>query len=708
MSDPFNREGKNDPQRESLFFGKEDKEEQVEVEYSSFQLWEVGNLEFNNMGIHLDIVDEVHPLVIRNTENLKPENGYNPPEDFRAITPEFVSNEGNSARRQLSELLTSWQFDNKQLYHFWKPLLSPKGRESGSPLYQYVYGLLRHNSKGEITGLKQFLDGINLDIHEKSAKKFVPPLSWFDERIRQLTAQDLVTFFYPEELELFMLQIGRVTVGRNETIHTNGEKLDHTFRNFSIIVGEDAGMGKSTLMNNLISALTYCGYDVAILQENERFGWGKIVRSDLAYVDDLTRETQRKLITSGQTKQIISNGVLSTEKKGIDPIDHKSKTTMMACSNSYDPSDFYNMDTGLISRCKLLYSLTYAEIKQIEDQFSEISRKSPNKRIKEHWAYLCEVLDTEKIVLSLYFLRLCTDKFLESIKPPQEKENIDPDNNFMNQIKLLSFKSVIKPIQDDVKSLLTLPLLMMVIAKKGRELYRKHGLSPVKSQSIFCYKLFRQNAQIDIHSTMVLMFLGIELFSRTYIEVNESNVDSKELKFKESFLFSIMKKYQSQLKELHYYSLENPLLFQQKINKYSIDNCKNLLKKGEPFRKQEADIAKFIFNGIRSIEGFRLSGEISWVQNAWYGVLPLENHFESTFDYLLKETNNINPELTEIQSLQLIETEIFSLLKEHRNYLKELYQDKLFLETLTMIDYDDIDKNSTALGKNRRTNKSWE
>ena len=73
---------------------------------------------------------------------------------------------------------------------------------------------------------------------------------------------------------MLKLIIGRVGVGRSNHLPPNFlEPIDHTARMAAVVVGKDAGLGKSTVFNGLTAALSKCGFHTHTFKSTEdRFG----------------------------------------------------------------------------------------------------------------------------------------------------------------------------------------------------------------------------------------------------------------------------------------------------------------------------------------------------------------------------------------------------------------------------------------------------
>ena len=95
----------------------------------------------------------------------------------------------------------------------------------------------------------------------RSPRVWVPDRDWFDDKLHSVTLADVFTIFPEAETEILSLIIGRVGVGRsNHKPPGFTEPVDHTARMAAVVVGKDAGLGKSTLFNGMTAAFSRCGF----------------------------------------------------------------------------------------------------------------------------------------------------------------------------------------------------------------------------------------------------------------------------------------------------------------------------------------------------------------------------------------------------------------------------------------------------------------
>ena len=78
---------------------------------------------------------------------------------------------------------------------------------------------------------------------------------------KAVTLNDVFTIFPEAETEMLKMIIGRIGVGRSNHRPPNFlEPVDHTARMAAVIVGKDAGLGKSTIFNGMTAAFSKCGF----------------------------------------------------------------------------------------------------------------------------------------------------------------------------------------------------------------------------------------------------------------------------------------------------------------------------------------------------------------------------------------------------------------------------------------------------------------
>lgn len=240
----------------------------------------------------------------------------------------------------------------------------------------------------------------------------VPQASWFPSQVQALDARKLLSILPDAEAEQLMLILGRLMCGTKFSQTMEGI-LEHTARSYAILVGKDPGMGKSTLVGHIKRMIVALGYTTAeISTDFNRFGWRRIALSSLATVDDLTEETQRKMIQNGYVKTVVSNDRLSVEDKGVDAIDVQSKTVIIGCSNDSHYGHFIGMDAGALSRLNLLATKNRSDIAKDNNLDPSDKAAVESFLLPTYWERLATELDTTPDALCCYLLARSAEKFL--------------------------------------------------------------------------------------------------------------------------------------------------------------------------------------------------------------------------------------------------------------------------------------------------------
>jgi len=270
-------------------------------------------------------------------------------------------------------------------------------------------GMNRQSNTAKASMLPEYEDDRRLTLNAAcNAHKFVPTVDMFPESVRTIPASDLLTLFEEPEMNQLMLILGRACIGASGAGCIEGD-IEHTFRSYGIIVGTEAGLGKSTLIGYILRAFDILGYSSEQINSDfNRFGWASIAQADMSTIDDLTPQVQKKMLSDNRIKSVVSNGMLKTENKGIDATNVKSITVLLGCSNSTNYADYIDMDSGMLSRLNLLYSRTAAELRAAypdEDEFMGTLQQ---------WERLAAKHEVDTTVLAMWLLRMCADKFLDA------------------------------------------------------------------------------------------------------------------------------------------------------------------------------------------------------------------------------------------------------------------------------------------------------
>lgn len=315
---------------------------------------------------------------------------------------------------------------------FWTPFFRPK--DGDSELLAYTKRALKMLEAKKVQSVHDPIDyGHTFDPCGKIAGTFVPnprvwvpDKSWFDPVLHQVKFEDVFTIFPKAERHLLMLLLGRIGVGRTNHIPPTWDKpVDHTARMAAVIVGKDAGLGKSTLFNGLIAALSKCGFVTHTFRSTEdRFGLRDAALADISYKDDTSLHSLKRFLMSEETKTLITNGMFPVEEKFEKPTYILPKTVFIVNANEWNSKFAYDLDPGIIDRIKLISTYREIEVKKLTTRATGASEGSPDFRPRTHIPWLAQKLGVSVDALYLWCLRLATDYFWEIIT-----DNSDPTVN---------------------------------------------------------------------------------------------------------------------------------------------------------------------------------------------------------------------------------------------------------------------------------------
>lgn len=238
---------------------------------------------------------------------------------------------------------------------FWLPFFRPKAGDSD--LEAFTKRRLHMKRMDQNINLHQTLDyGHTFDPVGRLGGDFVlhpriwvPDKEWFDPALKKVTFADVFTIFPPAEREMLSLILGRIGVGRaNHLPPGRTEPVDHTARMAGVIVGKDAGLGKSSIFNGLTAALQRCGFVTHTFKSTEeRFGLKAAALSDVAYKDDSSLASLKKFLAAEETKILITNGLLQVEEKFQNAEQIWPKCTILVNSNDWNSKFAYDLDPGI-------------------------------------------------------------------------------------------------------------------------------------------------------------------------------------------------------------------------------------------------------------------------------------------------------------------------------------------------------------------------
>jgi hypothetical protein len=192
---------------------------------------------------------------------------------------------------------------------------------------------------------------INVDGSEVAGSRFVPQVSWFDEKLQAIDNEQLLSLLPEAEREVMMIFLGRVMLGRQGTPFTNGGVQDLKWRSLVCFEGPQAGMGRTTLLDYLSQGMKICGYNAEAIDDlTGRFGHGRTATADFGFIDDLDPQGTIRTLSSALLKTVASGGTLKVEEKGQMSYQVTAMGAYMLCTNQLNLAALAELDSGNLSR----------------------------------------------------------------------------------------------------------------------------------------------------------------------------------------------------------------------------------------------------------------------------------------------------------------------------------------------------------------------
>lgn len=506
--------------------------------------------------------------------------GVNYPAKFKVTLPVHTSDEVATLENAVMNMA------DEELRKFWMPVVYPDAAQK-KPLYVHVAKLIGTDTadmsiNSDIAfdlGINAFADG--------SPRAWIPKREWFDKKITQLRLCDIFTIFPEVERELLALIIGRSLVGRNNHLPPGWEEpIRHTSRMAAIILGEDAGLGKSTIFNYLHQAIQKCGYRLSTFGKmTSRFNMGQIAASDICYKDDIVKASLRSFFESENTKIMITNGQIRVEDKGINAVDVMSHTTFIVNTNEFDPRSVYAMDPGSADRFKLLCTLREYELNRLK--VDGLSEGSPNLRPYHHIDWLAEKLDVERNAIMLWAARLCADRFYDVITDTS-RPHINP---LEHRVDTLTHCLRVRLYKDITKQVMSSLAFAYVVAK----------MPPLRVFN----KLISKGKYVEVPTDFLEFDLKEAVVAFYELSANPN------LKY---LMDLVLEDYdESDLHPIYGFTLLDLNSIIISVPKY-IDT----VYEKDPIQKQ----LKTLFGNLLLRDGFELSSDSVWLAKAYSSMLP--------------------------------------------------------------------------------------
>lgn len=434
MTDRFSGKAFTDPQSDSIrktakartFSTKKDeKESDNKAATNLSELYNKGIDHLRTFNFHVELCetgDHIRHRILKPTAPIQIA-GINYPASFQPL-------QDISTLEDFQRIERAFESAETEVRDFWTPLFRPKGGETD--LGNFAERLLAMKRIQQNINIHETLDyGHTFDPDGslcgygfvRNPRVWVPAREWFDERLRAVTLQDVFTIFPEAEVEMLKMILGRVGVGRANHLPPNFPKpIDHTARMAAVIVGKDAGLGKSTIFNGLTAALSKCGFATHTFKSTEdRFGLKAAALANVAYKDDTAMKSLKQFLAAEETKILITNGLFQTEEKFQNAEQIWPQCVLIVNSNDWDAHFAYDLDPGIIDRIKILS--TYREYEVLKNRKllrGTASDGTPDLRPRAHIPFLADKLGVSADALYLWCLRLATDRFWEIINDTED------------------------------------------------------------------------------------------------------------------------------------------------------------------------------------------------------------------------------------------------------------------------------------------------
>ena len=484
MTDRFSGKAFSDPQSDSIkkevkarkFSKKDEAPDKAPTNLSELYNKGIEHLRTFNFTVELDEGgDHIKHRILKPTAP-QPVLGLNYPASFQPL-------QDISTIEDFQRIERAFESADSEVRDFWTPLFRPKGGETD--LVMFAERMLKMKRIQQNVNIHDTLDfGHTFDPDGsltgnqavRSPRIWVPARSWFDEKLHQVTLKDVFTIFPDAECEMLKMIIGRVGVGRSNHLPPNFlSPIDHTARMAAVIVGKDAGLGKSTIFNGLTAALSKCGFLTHTFKSTEdRFGLKQAALADVAYKDDTAMKSLKAFLAAEETKILITNGLFQTEEKFQNSEQIWPKCVMLVNSNDWDAHFAYDLDPGIIDRIKILSTYREYEVKQnrfkLEGQASE---GTPDLRPRAHIPFLADKLGVSADALYLWCLRLATDRFYEIIT-----DTADPTvNRLQYEVRYWTTRQRIR-FKADTSQALVNAMAIAAAIRNGNKKYTMPELTP--------------------------------------------------------------------------------------------------------------------------------------------------------------------------------------------------------------------------------------
>ncbi len=485
MTDRFSGKSFTDPQSEGItkevkarkFTSKKDKKDEKKVSNLT-DLYTKGLDHLRSFGFTIELVeggDHVNHRILRPG---------NPPEVAGVnYPPGFQPLQDISTLQDFQQIERAFESVDSEVRDLWTPIFRPKGGETD--LGNLTERLLKMDRIQKNVNIHETLDfGHTFDpdgrltgnLPARNPRIWVPAREWFDEKLQDVTLEDVFTIFPHAEVEMLKLIIGRVGVGRaNHRPPGFSDAVDHTARMAAVVVGKDAGLGKSTIFNGMTAAFSKCGFVTHTFKSTEdKFGLKAAAMADVAYKDDTAMKSLKVFLAAEETKILVTNGLFQTEEKFQNAEQVWPKCVMIVNSNDWDAHFAYDLDPGIIDRIKILSTYREYEVKKNRAKLKgTASEGTPDLRPRAHIPFLAGKIGVSADALYLWCLRLATDRFYEVIT-----DTADPTiNRLQREVRYWTTRQRIR-FKADTSQALVNAMAIASAVRNGSESYHMAELTP--------------------------------------------------------------------------------------------------------------------------------------------------------------------------------------------------------------------------------------
>jgi hypothetical protein len=586
MTDNFSGKTFTDPQSESIrrtakamrFSRKDDEKENKKTPTNLSELYKAGIDHLRKFNFHIELSESGDHIKHRILKPSAPQQilGINYPGTFQPL-------QDISTLDDFRNIETAFDSAENEVRDFWTPLFRPKAGETD--LLNFTERMLAMRRIQQNINIHETLDFRHTFDPDgkmcgngfvRNPRVWVPAREWFDEKLHQVTLKDVFTIFPEAEIEMLKLILGRIGVGRSNHQPPNfPHPIDHTARMAAVIVGKDAGLGKSTIFNGMTAAFSKCGFATHTFKSTEdRFGLKAAALADIAYKDDTAMKSLKQFLAAEETKILITNGLFQAEEKFQNAEQIWPKCVMIVNSNDWSDTFAYELDPGIIDRIKILSTYREYEVSQNRKYLKDtVSDGTPDLRPRAHIPFLADKLGVSADALYLWCLRLATDRFWEVIN-----DTADPTvNRLQVEVRYWTTRQRIR-FKADTSQALVNAMAVAAAVRAGNEDYFMPELTP----------------EVLIRHLRDLQFIGLDK-------------SGKEL------MYRMKEDWESQGRtSTHYYQGFREIRWESV--QLAIDTYVNSQHYG---RKTPAELIKEIMGKLVMRDGFKVSTGVSYVIGDW-------------------------------------------------------------------------------------------